>query len=277
MQSHLFRNNLKLSYYLDDFTDPWGEPETIVLIHAAMGNADRFYSWVPFLSREYRVVRPDIRGYGHSDLPPPDEPVSLEVLVDDVVALLDHLKCEKVHIVGNSSGGFIGQRLAMTHPDRMHTLAVFSSGPGLRQTNAAGWIPQIQKEGLRPFLARTVADRLPPHLIGTRQAEHFLDDLGRCDPGYVGKYVSHMASREWTDELHRISCPTLVVAPGGGTIHSLSEYQAMKQRIPLSEVLIYDDAPHSICEHMTEQCIVDLKSFLRRHPVNLAADKSPAS
>ncbi len=268
MQAYYERDGLRLNYYADDFTDPWANAQTIVLIHAAMCNAQRFAPWVPALSRDYRVVRPDLRGYGNSDMPPADQPVSLDVLVEDMIALLDTLGVEKAHIVGNSSGGFIGQRLAMRYPDRVHTLAVYSSGPGLKKTNAASWIPRIQSTGLRQFLADTIEDRFPPEFIGTPQVEAFLDDLGRCDIPYIGRYVGHMASQEWSGEMHRILCPTLVVAPGAGSIHSLAEYQPMKEHLPRGEMIVYDGALHSVCEYMADQCIADLRSFLKRHPVD---------
>ena len=55
-----------MHYEIDDFTDPWREAETILMIH---GNAERgqaWYGWVPTLAREFRIVRPDTRGFGES-------------------------------------------------------------------------------------------------------------------------------------------------------------------------------------------------------------------
>ena len=59
-------DGLKLAYYVDDNTDPWADAPTLLMLHAAMGNAQRFYAWVPMLSRHYRVVRLDLRGHGNS-------------------------------------------------------------------------------------------------------------------------------------------------------------------------------------------------------------------
>jgi hypothetical protein len=49
-------DGLRLSYAADDYTDPWRESDTLVMVHAAMGNARRFYAWVPHLARDFRVV-----------------------------------------------------------------------------------------------------------------------------------------------------------------------------------------------------------------------------
>ena len=66
-------DGLKLAYYVDDFTDPWRKPDTLLLLHAAMGNSQRWFQWVPRLARQYRVVRLDLRGHGNSAMPKPSE------------------------------------------------------------------------------------------------------------------------------------------------------------------------------------------------------------
>ena len=54
-------DGIRLGYCTDDFTDPWKEAPVLLLLHAAMGSARRYYAWVPPLSRHHRVVR---RGEG---------------------------------------------------------------------------------------------------------------------------------------------------------------------------------------------------------------------
>src|SRR5215472_14784927 len=56
-------DGLKLAYYVDDFTDPWRKSDTALLLHAAMGNSQRWFQWMPSLARRYRVVRLDLRGH----------------------------------------------------------------------------------------------------------------------------------------------------------------------------------------------------------------------
>ena len=58
-----------------------------------MGSARRYFGWVPHLSRDYRVVRLDLRGHGGSEVPPADRALTLERLTRDVDELLDHLGC----------------------------------------------------------------------------------------------------------------------------------------------------------------------------------------
>ena len=57
-------DGLSLAYYIDDFTNPWAGAPTVLLLQAAMGSAQRYFGWIPTLSRHYRVVRLDLRGHG---------------------------------------------------------------------------------------------------------------------------------------------------------------------------------------------------------------------
>src|SRR5438046_9336957 len=105
-------DGIRLGYCIDDFADPWKEAPVLLLLHAAMGSARRYYAWVPPLSRHYRVVRMDLRGHGNSPVPPADRELTLERLVCDVAELLDHLGCASAHIVVNSAGGHSGPQRA---------------------------------------------------------------------------------------------------------------------------------------------------------------------
>ena len=75
--------DLEMHYVVDDFTDPWRESGTVLLIHGNNESAAAWYGWVPHLARHYRVVRPDMRGFGDSTPVPRDFPWTLDVVIDD--------------------------------------------------------------------------------------------------------------------------------------------------------------------------------------------------
>ncbi|MGZ8228324.1 MAG: alpha/beta fold hydrolase, partial [Burkholderiales bacterium] len=54
--------DFEMHYEIDDFTDPWREPETILMLHGNAESGAMWFGWVPTLARHYRVVRPDMRG-----------------------------------------------------------------------------------------------------------------------------------------------------------------------------------------------------------------------
>ena len=264
METFKASDGVQLAYYVDDFTDPWKETPILLLLHAAMGSARRYYAWVPPLSRHYRVVRMDLRGHGNSQVPPTDRELVLDRLVGDVVELMDHLGCVSAHIVGNSAGGYLGQQLAMNHGERVRSLMLFGSTPGLKNSQAPSWIPQIETKGLRTFLAETIADRLPLDKVDPGLVEWFLDEAAKNDPAYIGKFVLLMARYDWSDQLGRITCPTLVVIPGAEPIGSTANYEPFRRHLKDVEMRVYEGAPHNICDAFPHRCAGDVLDFLSR-------------
>jgi 3-oxoadipate enol-lactonase len=258
-------DGLKLAYYVDDFTDPWRKPDTVLLLHAAMGNSQRWFQWVPPLARRYRVVRLDLRGHGHSEIPKPSDDFSLSLLVSDAVALLDMLGTDRAHIVGNSAGGYVSQQLAIHHPSRVKSLALFGSTPGLKNSHAPTWIPKIKEVGLKRFLADTIDERFDssadPDLV-----KWFIEQAGSNDTAFIARFVLQMSSHDFMDEVSRIKAPTLIVAAGKEKIGHASAYQEMNQRIAGSELVYYDTAAHNICDGYATRCVEDLMTFLKKHP-----------
>lgn len=265
MNNFTTSDGLSLAYYIDDFTNPWAKAPTVLLLHAAMGSARRWFGWVPHLCRAYRVVRLDLRGHGASQVPPADRALTLERLVADVVELLDHLGLAAVHVAGNSAGGYLGQQLAMTRPERVTSLSLYGSTPGLKNSQAPSWIPQIQAKGMRGFLAETIRDRLPAD-ADQGLVEWFLDEAAKNNPAFIGKFVLLMASYDWSGEVDRIACPTMVVIPGAETVGTLDNYEPFR-RLRDVAFRVYDGLPHNICDAVPDRCAADLRDFLdRRFP-----------
>jgi 3-oxoadipate enol-lactonase len=256
-------DGLKLAFYVDDFTDPWRDPDTLLLLHAAMGNSQRWFQWVPRLARQYRVVRLDLRGHGNSEIPKPSDEFSLALLVSDAVALLDLVGAENAHIVGNSAGGYVSQQLAIQHPARVKTLALFGSTPGLKHSHAPTWIPKIKEIGLAQFLADTIDERFDAN-ADPQLVQWFIEQASSNDPAFIARFVLHMCTHDFMDELPAIKKPTLIVAAGKERIGQASAYEEMKQRITGSELVYYDTSAHNICDGYASRCVDDLMGFLKR-------------
>src|SRR4026209_1360313 len=101
--------DLDLHYQVDDFTSPWSEPETILLLHGNAESSAMWYAWVPQLARRFRVVRTDMRGFGASTQMRRDYAWSLDRIVDDFVALMDSLRIQCFHLVGAKIAGTISR------------------------------------------------------------------------------------------------------------------------------------------------------------------------
>ena len=126
--------NLDLHYVVDDYTDPWRQPATILLLHGNAESSAAWYAWVPRLAHRYRVVRPDMRGFGASTPMPRDFPWTLDLLIDDFCRLMDALGVERCHLVGAKIGGTIARAFAARRPARVRTLTVVGTPPAVPVT-----------------------------------------------------------------------------------------------------------------------------------------------
>jgi pimeloyl-ACP methyl ester carboxylesterase len=117
-------NGVNLSYTVQ------GTGEPVVLIHGLYSSVRRNWE-VPgtlqMLAANYQVIALDLPGHGLSDKPDRIDAYGI-AMVDDVVALLDHLNIKKAHIVGYSMGGMIAMKLMATHPDRVLSAVVGGMG-----------------------------------------------------------------------------------------------------------------------------------------------------
>jgi len=74
--------DLEMHYEIDDYTDPWTQPETVLLLHGNAESAAMWFGWVPTLARHFRVVRTDMRGFASSTPMPRDYEWTLDRVID---------------------------------------------------------------------------------------------------------------------------------------------------------------------------------------------------
>src|SRR5258708_24257936 len=92
--------DLVMHYEVDDFCDPWRDKQTILMLHGNAESSAAWDGWVPHLARRYRVVRPDIRGFGPSPPRPRAYPFPPDVGCHAFVPFIDILAINRLHLVG---------------------------------------------------------------------------------------------------------------------------------------------------------------------------------
>ena len=266
MQTFEASDGLVVAYALDGYTDPWKPADTLILVHAAMGSSRRFYAWVPHLARHVRVVRIDMRGHGRSGIPGPDQ-LSPQRLVQDVIELADHVGAQRFHVAGSSAGAIVAEKVAIDHPDRVLTLAAFAGTGGIRHAhqNQMTWVQRIGEKGLAAFLRETIADRVDLATAPPGFVDWFIAESAKTPVAVLERFVPMMREFVVVDELHRIRCPVLAVAPGADPIHPVENYRALPDRIPGCEFIVYEGLPHNITDAVPDRCAEDLKRFLLKH------------
>ncbi|HHB83707.1 MAG TPA: alpha/beta hydrolase [Devosia sp.] len=108
------------------------EYQTIVLCHGLAANGLQFVADAHFFAAQgFRVIVPDLRGHGRSKIPDEklisDADITIRILAEDLVAILDKEGVKKAHWVGNSLGGIVALSLMDTHPRRLGDVVVFGT------------------------------------------------------------------------------------------------------------------------------------------------------
>jgi pimeloyl-ACP methyl ester carboxylesterase len=102
---------------------------TVLCLHGFPELAVSWREQLAGLSERYRVVAPDMRGYGGTDAPPRVRDYAIDILARDVDELITALGVERVHLVGHDWGGAIAWEVAQRYPDRLLTLTVINCPP----------------------------------------------------------------------------------------------------------------------------------------------------
>jgi 3-oxoadipate enol-lactonase len=256
----------QLHYLVDDFTEPWAQPDTILLLHGNCESSLAGYAWVPLLARQFRVVRPDMRGYGASTPMPRDFKWSLDVIIDDYARLMDSLGVKIFHLVGAKIGGVIARAFAARRPERVTTLTVIGSPPPLRK--GAERIPALTEEfetlGVEHWARRTMdgrlGDRFPEEGI-----EWWIQFMGKAP---VSTLVGFNAAINYSDiraDLPKIACPTLVITTDESGLASVDETRAWQQTIKTSELLVIPGNSFHAAATDAERCAHATLDFIARH------------
>lgn len=133
-------------YREDGLGEPWRKPEPVVLIHGNDESSTEWYAWVPRMAQEYRLIRPDLPGLGHSTIPPGFE-YSLANLATFVTKVMDRAGVDSAHIIGAKTGGAVAMRFAADYPKRTRTLVVVGAPAATFKVADPSPIPQRDRLG----------------------------------------------------------------------------------------------------------------------------------
>lgn len=260
-------DDLTMHYEVDDFTDPWTPPQTILLLHGNAESSLAWYAWAPKLARHYRVVRPDMRGFGRSTAMPADYLWTLDRLIKDFCALMDHLGITRFHLVGGKIGGTIARAFAARRPDRVITLTVVGSPPPFR-VGAAERVPELVREfqthGVEHWARQSMAGRLGS-AFQPAGVEWWCEFMGRTAISTQLGFMATIACADIRADVPKIASPTLVITTERSGLGSADEMRAWQQQIPDSELLVLPgDSYHVAATHADAAADATLAFMARR-------------
>ena len=253
------RPAVSLAYEDHWFGDPWTVPETVVMVH---GNAESSRAWtgfVPHLARRYRVIRPDMPGFGAS-LAPAGYGWTADELAGDLLRFLDALRIDRCHLIGAKYGGSVCMTFAIAHTDRLHSLSLFGSPV---RGSGSGNADKIRDLGVRGWAATTQRARLGS-AVSEAQIAWWTDELmGKTDPLAAFSASAARIDMELEDKLNRVACPTLIVTTQESGLQSVAAVERYAARIPNARVIVLPGDSYHIAAAEPDLCAAHALGFLQ--------------
>lgn len=259
----ILANGIEFAYRYDG---PQDAP--VVMMAHAMGTSHEIWDYqLDALTPHFRVLRYDWRGHGATDAPP--GAYTLEQFDADAIAVMDALGLAKVHWVGISTGGMIGQGLGIHHNDRLLSLSLCNTTsqatPWYRD-----WVAErqavVRTGGMGPVWEMTKALWFTDAYVTAADARYqHIQRVFEATPvpGYLGG-TSAVADLAYQQDLHKISAPTLLIAAGADPVTPLEQSHAIRDQIDDVEFHVIEGQRHFSNVEVPETFNAMLLPFLMR-------------
>ncbi len=235
-----------LSMFVEDRSAP--DDQTILFLHGFPFDHSMWREQLQLFSSEYRCLAPDLRGHGgtvETGQPLSADQVTIDLLADDVIALLDqiHPRQHRITVCGLSMGGYIAFALWRKIPERIGRLI-------LADTKATADTPEARA---RRLVQASQVNASGPQAISSGMLDNLLTERNRT--GIIGMEVRTMIENttpkglvntlhalaerpDSTDTLSTIKVPVLVVVGADDKLTTLQDAQYMLERVPNKAPLI---------------------------------------
>jgi 3-oxoadipate enol-lactonase len=255
-------NTIEIHYEL---SGKKGAP-VVVLSHSLASSLVMWNPQMDALNPYFQALRYDMRGHGKSEVI--SGPYTLELLADDVIGFLDVLKIDRVHYVGLSVGGMIGQSLALNYAHRLRSLALCDTASIIPQEAQPIWQERIDKaltKGMEAQVDETMERWFTPAFL--KQGSPMLDIirkqiLATSAQGYIG-CAEAIRKLNYLNRLSEIKIPTLIMVGEDDPGTPVSASKTIHERIANSKLVILPSARHLSNIEQKEAFNTALLTFLK--------------
>lgn len=237
--------------YIDE-----GSGEPLVLLHGLFGALSNWGSVVDTFSKDYRVIIPLLPIYTM-----PVKQAGLDQLSQFVQDFVDHMKLERMNLVGNSLGGHVGLIYTLQHPDKVKRL-ILTGSSGLFEDGMGGSYP---RRGSYDYISERVAYTFYDPKTATKDLVDEVFETTKSIPKCLRIVaIAKSAQRHnMAEELTQITCPTLLIWGLNDTITPPMVAHEFNRLIPNSTLRFIDKCSHAPMMERPERFNELLQAFLK--------------
>jgi pimeloyl-ACP methyl ester carboxylesterase len=246
-------NGVKLYY------EETGAGVPVVFVHEFAADHRSWEMQMRHFGQRYRCITFSARGYPPSDVPEKPESYSQNRATDDILAVMDHLKIQKAHVVGLSMGGFATLHFGFRHPTRALSLVVAGVGYGAEKEQQAKFKGEVEgvaksllSDGMEKFAGKYAygPTRVQFENKDPRGFAQFKTELGEHSAlGSANTQVGVQGQRpslyDLLDKMRAMTVPTLVLT-GDEDWPCLAPSVLMKREIPSAALAVMPNCGHTI-------------------------------
>lgn len=255
-----------LHYEIVDHVAPWHQPREAILFHHGIGASAAIWAgWFPALADAHRLVSFDMRGYGRSHIPGPDFAWSLDLLVEDLLAVADAAGLQRFHLVGESIGGTVALAAALARPRRIATLTVSNGahlGASIQRVEA--WRRQLDEGGVKDWSDAFLRDRFHDDALSPEQRTWFAAQQEKWPRDSILNALGVLIGTDLSSRLKDIRCPTLLLHPDGSPFIPVPVMAELHRRLPDAELNVIGRSRHGLPYSHASLCASLLRAFLDR-------------
>ena len=243
-----------------------GNGPDVLLLHPFPLNRHFWGSVTPQLSTRYRVILPDLRGHGDSELG--EGPVTMQKLADDLFRLCLQERISKAFFVGVSIGGYLLFEFWRRYREQVAALVLANTRPGAEmpegKANRLQLADRVLREGTDRFLEEMLSKLLSQTTRTNRPdiadaARRMMQSMSADDIAGVQRGMAERPDSVAT--LATINVPTLLIAGDEDSI-PLSEFELMRQQISGSRLQVISPAGHYAALEKPAEFGALLRTFL---------------
>ena len=261
----------ELDWSLLDLTPPWSPPcspgaRAIVFQHGLGANQGIWAEWLPALIGRYRILRFDMRGHGRSPAEP-GAPLDMEILTDDLFAVMDAAGVERAHLVGESIGGTIVLNAALRAPGRVATLTVCNGAHKGGSIQAVhDWQRIIEESGMPGWSTHMMGCRFYDGAIPDSLRHWYHAEQARTDPDVLLRGVAALVGADLEGRLGEVRPPVLLLHPDASPFIPVEVMAEFRRGVPDGRLHVIGDAKHGMPVSHAGACAALLREFLQARP-----------